>query len=376
MTQGQSGGLGPASLFQNPGLKTALRRLAVAGVVGVTLLAGLVLIAAFRLPSLSRLETAGGESGNPAQVAIRGGGGPDLVRLEALPPYVPRAFIVTEDRWFYWHPGFNPWGILRSQVHNMRHHDEDVPLRGGSTITQQVARNLFLSRDQTLGRKAQELILAMALEVRYSKREILTVYLNRTDFGGGAIGLEAASEHYFGRPASRLTVGQTALLAGVLKGTDRYSPVSNPDRAQRRAGEILDNMVRRHVITTAQRDDAFKSLALGGATPLSPIAGSALASRSAMRPLSRSRAAPATWRAKLSAKAAASCRCSWTRVSARMRSSAKAVERRVLARAADRLPGRPQSWRRWLTQWSSSMTIDDRSSRPRGHPLANASGAI
>jgi len=104
-------------------------------------------------------------------VAVRGSQYAPPVDLDKLPPYVPKAFIAIEDRWFYWHFGFNPWGIVRSQIYNMTHHGGS--LRGGSTITQQLARNLFLTPNQTYRRKAQELILAMWLEARFSKKQVL-----------------------------------------------------------------------------------------------------------------------------------------------------------------------------------------------------------
>ncbi|MDB5439121.1 MAG: penicillin-binding protein [Caulobacteraceae bacterium] len=332
MTQSPSGGFSRLRIPMSARARTAARWLATGLMAGFLLLAAAVLIVAARLPSLAQLDHPKGP-------------GAATVQLAALPAYVPKAFIVTEDRWFYWHPGFNPWGIARSQVYNLRHHSDGVPLRGGSTITQQVARNLFLSRDQTFGRKAQELVLALALEVRYSKRDILALYLDQTDFGGGAIGLQAASQTYFGRPATRLTVSQAALLAGVLKGTDRYSPLTHPDRAQQRADLIVDNMARRGVITPAQQGEALASLARLGTTQL------ALATQPARTP-AKARAVPV----KLSAKAAAPSKLSWRRV----RSAASAAKRRTLAKAREFLPGRQSlvraTWREWTTQWSGMAT--------------------
>lgn len=204
-----------------------------------------------RQPSVSYLDQSG------ALVAVRGSQYAPPVDLDKLPPYVPKAFIAIEDRWFYWHPGFNPWGILRSQIYNLTNRG-DGPLRGGSTITQQLARNLFLTPAQNYRRKAQELILATWLEAKFSKDEILALYLNRVYFGGGAYGIEAASQRYFGKPASQLTLGESALLAGMMKGPNRYSPVSATDRAERRATIVLDEMVRTGAITAAERDAAFK----------------------------------------------------------------------------------------------------------------------
>lgn len=204
-----------------------------------------------RQPSISYLDRSG------ALVAVRGSQYAPPVDLDKLPPYVPAAFVAIEDRWFYWHMGFNPWGILRSQIYNLTH--RGGPLRGGSTITQQLARNLFLTPNQNYRRKAQELILAVWLEAKFTKKEILALYLNRVYFGAGAYGIEAAAQRYFGKPASQLTIGESALLAGLMKGPSRYSPVSASDRAARRATVVLDEMVRTHAITAAQRAEAFRT---------------------------------------------------------------------------------------------------------------------
>jgi penicillin-binding protein 1A len=205
-----------------------------------------------RQPSVSYLDRSGG------LVAVRGSQYAPPVDLDRLPVYVPKAFVAIEDRWFYWHPGFNPWGIVRSQIYDMTHRGGG-PLRGGSTITQQLARNLFLTPNQTYRRKAQELILAIWLELKFSKKQILELYLNRVYFGAGAYGIEAASQRYFGKPASQLTVGEAALLAGMMKGPTRYSPVAATDRAARRATIVLDEMTRIHAITPEQRDQAIRT---------------------------------------------------------------------------------------------------------------------
>ena len=205
-----------------------------------------------RQPSISYLDRSG------ALVSVRGSQYAPPVDLDRLPPYVPAAFVAIEDRWFYWHFGFNPWGIVRSQVYNLTHRGGG-PLRGGSTITQQLARNLFLTMDQTYRRKAQELVLAIWLETRFTKKEILALYLNRVYFGAGAYGIEAASQRYFGKPADQLTIGESALLAGMMKGPSRYSPVSSADRAARRATVVLNEMVRSGAITPAQRAEAIRT---------------------------------------------------------------------------------------------------------------------
>ena len=202
-----------------------------------------------RQASVSYLDRSG------AVVAVRGSQYAPPVDLHQLPAYVPAAFVAIEDRQFYHHFGFNPWGILRSVIWNAQHPGGN--LRGGSTITQQLARNLFLTPDQTIRRKAQELILAVWLEMRFSKDEIMALYLNRVNFGGGAYGIEAASQRYFNKPASRLTIGEAALLAATMKGPTRYNPAANSERAARRATVVLNEMVRIHAITPAQRDAAF-----------------------------------------------------------------------------------------------------------------------
>jgi len=212
-----------------------------------------------RQPSVSYLDRSG------ALIAVRGSQYAPPVDLDKLPPYVPKAFIAIEDRWFYWHFGFNPWGIARSLFYNATH--RGGPLRGGSTITQQLARNLFLTPSQTYRRKIQELILAVWLEAKFSKKQILELYLNRVYFGAGAYGIEAASERYFNKPASQLTLSEAALLAGMMKGPSRYSPVAATDRAARRATMVLDEMVRIHAITPQQEQAAIN----GGPIRVSPV---------------------------------------------------------------------------------------------------------
>ncbi len=206
-----------------------------------------------RQPSVSYLDRSG------ALLAVRGSQYAPPVDLDKLPPYVPKAFIAIEDRWYYWHFGFNPWGIVRSGLYNLQHKGEGGPLRGGSTITQQLARNLFLTANQNYRRKAQELILAVWLEARFTKKQILELYLNRVYFGAGAYGIEAASQRYFGKPARELTLGESALLAGIMKGPSRYSPVASTDRAARRATIVLDEMVQSKFITPAERDQAIRT---------------------------------------------------------------------------------------------------------------------
>src|SRR5580658_6507318 len=198
-----------------------------------------------RQPSISYLDRSG------ALVAVRGTQESPPVDIDQLPPYVPAAFIAIEDRQFYHHFGFNPWGMVRAEFYNLTHHGQT--LQGGSTITQQLARNLFLTPTQSIRRKVQELILAVWLETKFSKKQILALYLNRVNFGGGAYGIEAASQRFFNKPASQLTLGEAALLAGSMKGPTRYNPAANSDRAAKRATVVLDAMVATHAITPQER---------------------------------------------------------------------------------------------------------------------------
>ncbi|WP_332656983.1 transglycosylase domain-containing protein [Brevundimonas sp.] len=200
-----------------------------------------------RQPSITYLDR------NGALIAVRGSQMAPPADLDALPDYVPAAFIAIEDRRFYHHPGFDPVGMTRAIAANMR---AGRVVQGGSTLTQQLAKNLFLSPDQNMKRKVQELMLAVWLEMKFSKEEILALYLNRVYFGAGAYGIEAASQRYFDKGAKDLTVGEAALLAGLLKAPSRYSPVSESERAATRATVVLNEMVDAGVITPEQRAQA------------------------------------------------------------------------------------------------------------------------
>jgi penicillin-binding protein 1A len=202
-----------------------------------------------RQPSITYLDRSG------AVVAVRGSQFAPPADIDSLPPFVPEAFVAIEDHQFYHHFGFNPWGMVTSEIYDLTHRGGS--LRGGSTITQQLARNLFLTPAQTYRRKAQELILAVWLEMHFSKKQILALYLNRVSFGGGAYGIEAAARRYFDRPASSLTLGEAALLAATMKGPSRYNPAANSERAARRATLVLDEMTRLGYVTPADRDQAF-----------------------------------------------------------------------------------------------------------------------
>jgi penicillin-binding protein 1A len=162
------------------------------------------------------------------------------VRLDSLPPYLVQAVLATEDRRFYRHFGIDPLGLVRASFRNAT---AGTVVEGGSTITQQLAKNLFLSPKRTMARKLEEVIYAIWLEQRFTKDEILELYINRVYFGGGTYGVEAASQHYFGKPARDVTLPQAALLAGLLKAPSKYTPTRSVKLAASRVDEVLDNMV-------------------------------------------------------------------------------------------------------------------------------------
>ena len=162
-----------------------------------------------------------------------------MVRVEDLPDYVPNAFIAIEDRRFRSHFGIDPIGLARAALQNML---TGHVVQGGSTLTQQLAKNLFLSPSRTFDRKLQEAALAVYLESRYSKNQILTLYLNRVYFGAGVYGIEAAAQKFFGKHASELGLTEAAMIAGSVKAPARYNPLSDSDAGLERAQLVLKAM--------------------------------------------------------------------------------------------------------------------------------------
>ena len=171
------------------------------------------------------------------------------VRLAELPAALPQAVLATEDRRFYHHFGIDPIGLARALWVNLR---AGQVRQGASTITQQVAKNLFLNPERTIKRKVQELLLALWLEGRFSKDQILTVYLNRVYLGTGVYGVDAAARRYFGKPAAALSTYQAAMIAGLLKAPSRYNPLASPARAAARTRQVLANMVAAGYLSEAQ----------------------------------------------------------------------------------------------------------------------------
>ncbi|MGZ3306789.1 MAG: transglycosylase domain-containing protein, partial [Asticcacaulis sp.] len=204
-----------------------------------------------RQPSITYLDRSG------ALIATRGTQYAPPVDIDKLPNYVPLAFVAIEDKRFFTHPGFDPIGISRGLMYDVFRRKRGANLAGGSTITQQLARNLFLSANQNMKRKIQELMLAVWLEHKFTKKQILELYLNRVYFGAGAYGIEAASQRYFNKSPKDLTVGEAAMLAGLMKAPNSYSPLSDKERAGKRALIVLNEMVDSKVITPEQRDEAL-----------------------------------------------------------------------------------------------------------------------
>ncbi len=166
--------------------------------------------------------------------------------LKEMPAYVPRAFVAIEDRRFYHNFGIDPYGIMRAAMANILHMGVS---QGGSTITQQLAKNLFLTQERTIHRKLQEVLLALWLDHKFSKDKILALYLNRVYFGSGAYGIEQAAQRYFGISARRLTVAQAAMLAGLVKSPSRLAPTRNYKAAEKRAKLVLAAMAQQHYIS-------------------------------------------------------------------------------------------------------------------------------
>lgn len=172
-------------------------------------------------------------------VANRGMTGGEAVGLHEMSPYIPQAVMAIEDRRFYSHFGIDPFGLARAMFENIT---SGRFTQGGSTLTQQLAKNLFLKPDRTIERKVQEVLLALWLEQKHTKDQILEMYLNRVYFGSGSYGVEAASRRYFGKSARDVTLAEAALLAGLLKAPSRLSPARDPKAAEERAQLVLAAM--------------------------------------------------------------------------------------------------------------------------------------
>lgn len=181
----------------------------------------------------------------------------EAVKLKDLPPHLMQAVLATEDRRFYSHFGIDPIGLGRAMVRNIR---AGRVVEGGSTITQQLAKNLFLTPARTITRKLQEMVVALWLEWEFSKDQILTLYLNRVYLGAGTYGVDAAAHRFFQKPAARVNTYEAAVLAGLLKAPSRYNPVASPERAHARARTVLANMVAAGYLTETKAADAARGI--------------------------------------------------------------------------------------------------------------------
>jgi penicillin-binding protein 1A len=215
-------------------------------------LGGLVAYHAAQLPPINQLTVPK----RPPNIAIlaadgsllanRGETGGRTVTIGEVPPYLPKAFVAIEDRRFYDHFGIDPIGLTRAMVNNLR---RTGGVQGGSTLTQQLAKNLFLTQERTAARKIQEAILALWLERTYSKDQILELYLNRVYFGSGAYGVEAAAQRYFNKSARSVTIAEAAMLAGLVQAPSRLAPNRNPEAAEKRAQLVITAMADQGLIS-------------------------------------------------------------------------------------------------------------------------------
>jgi penicillin-binding protein 1A len=187
------------------------------------------------------------------------------LRLGDMPRYLPAAVVAVEDRRFWHHPGIDPIGLARAAWTNIT---AGHVVQGGSTITQQVAKNLFLTNARTFHRKVQELLLTLWLEHSFSKREILEIWLNRVYLGSGAWGVDAASRMYFGVSARRVTLWQAAVLAGLPRAPSRFNPRADPAAAAARARQVLTAMADTGAITAAEAKTAMGQIAFPPPPPL------------------------------------------------------------------------------------------------------------
>ncbi len=206
-----------------------------------------------RRPNIVIQDSAGAELGS------FGDNYGDTVALTDLPKHLPAAVVAVEDRRFYDHFGIDLRGLARAMLTNIQ---AKGVVQGGSTITQQVAKNLFLTPERTTTRKLREMMLALWLERNFTKDEILTIYLNRVYLGAGTYGVEAASQRYFGRSAKDVGIYQSAVLAGLLKAPSRYNPTNNTDLAKQRAEIVLKTMVETGALSETQAKGARQNATL------------------------------------------------------------------------------------------------------------------
>jgi penicillin-binding protein 1A len=228
--------------------------------IGAGVALGVVATYGRNLPDISRLSAV--EPAGTTRILARDGTllarlydkNRVYVPITQIPQVMRQAIVASEDERFYSHSGVDIRGIARAAVANWQHQQIE---QGASTITQQLARNLFLTSEQTVSRKIQEALLAIEIERYYTKDEILERYLNLVYFGAGAYGVQAASHAYFGTDVSRLTLGEASMLAGLVAAPSLYNPYADLDLARERQRHVLDRMVANADITQAAADAAY-----------------------------------------------------------------------------------------------------------------------
>jgi len=255
-----------ASQERGPVLTWTIRLLkigTVAALLGLMVIGIFVAIARGEIDSFEDLKA----SPNGQMIRVRAADGtviqtlgPSFGRwltIKELPSEMKDAMVAVEDRRYYMHPGVDPIGITRSfYVRSV----EGRWTQGGSTITQQLARNVYLNNNKEFGRKMREIILALAMETKFSKDQILELYLNKVYFGGGAYGVDAASRKFFDHGAERLTLAEAAIIAGLVKAPSRYSPTADAKAALGRAGVVVEVMQDAGMITAAEAASVKPSL--------------------------------------------------------------------------------------------------------------------
>ena len=239
---------------------TAFKILLYATLLGLIAVAVAVAVAVASLPSYDRLSQ---RSDLGQMIRVHASNGAVLVSLgpsfgkwlpyDQIPPEMRSAMIAIEDKRFRSHVGVDPIGIGRSVFVRV---ESGQWRQGGSTITQQLARNIFLTNSRTFGRKIKEAVLALAIERKFSKDQILELYLNRVYFGGGAYGIDAASRRFFGHGAEQLTLGEAAIIAGLVKAPSNYSPTADVEAARDRSQVVLRTMVDSGFISASQAANA------------------------------------------------------------------------------------------------------------------------
>jgi len=215
------------------------------------------------MPDLNNLESKGRrasiifESYDGKNIATYGDLFKEVVTVDSLPKYVSNAVVAIEDHRFYQHSGIDFMGILRAFVKNLI---SGRIVQGGSTLTQQLAKNLFLSPNRSIKRKVQELVLAIWLEKKFTKKQILSIYLNRVYFGSGAYGIDAAAYRFFGKRAKNLSLFEAAKLAGILKSPTKYSPFYNKEQSNKRTALVLSCMREEKFISAEAEQEALQEI--------------------------------------------------------------------------------------------------------------------